>query len=275
MQYQLIVKRAALALIAVVLFAVLAPLASADSKNTTADRANPEARVAILDLNNVTDRLRDAGSSIQNRMDAATERVEERTKDADARINAEAEMRVETRMHTRDARIEARTNAGTDVRTRGAERAEEARDASAERFAETAVRLSAKVEARIDAYIERIAKRMHAAIERLDMFAVRIESRIEQLKERGVDTSESERLLEIAVEATADAEIAVNEAVIAARTTLDAELTRKSFQEVKQLFTAAKESLHEALMAYRDVVVSLKVAAGLSAEADASVDSTE
>ena len=118
-----------------------------------------------------------------------------------------------------------------------------------------------------------MAKRFRAAVERLETFAERLESRLAKLAERGIDTTEPDRLLDVAISLTAEAKVDIEAAIVAAKEITVSDTPRDALQEAKRLFAEAKMSLKEALKAYRDVVVAIKASAGLDTET--TVDSVE
>ncbi|NQV93291.1 hypothetical protein HQ403_02225 [Candidatus Kaiserbacteria bacterium] len=113
---------------------------------------------------------------------------------------------------------------------------------SEERLAE----LKEKKQERVANFLNNVKRKMDAAISRLLQLSERIESRIVKLEERGVDMTESRRLIGDAKNDIEKAKENIATSVENAREALAADLSRDSFGNVVSELTKAKENLRNA-----------------------------
>ncbi len=124
-----------------------------------------------------------------------------------------------------------------------------------ERKGERKVRLEERAKERVSKILERVFGRFEAFVVRYEGFATRIQSRIDKLDEKGVDTSEMKSLLKTAEESLDDsvAEIA------AAKDELEALVAGESSKEaIRAIVGDTKASLKETHMAFVATVKALK-----------------
>lgn len=120
-----------------------------------------------------------------------------------------------------------------------------------------------KIQERAFNFVEKVKERLEAAINRLEVLAQRIESRITKMKEAGISTTEAEKLLKIAKDKINKAE--ENVSLISLTTDLPtttssttSEILRSAFATSKSQIEQAKKDLKSAHAALVDVINSLK-----------------
>lgn len=110
----------------------------------------------------------------------------------------------------------------------------------------------------------KIAERLQAAVDRYNGMVERIESHIDKLKDRGVNTTEMEAKLAVAVDEISDAQDSVDALIVALETSVDDDATvKENFARVRDLIKETTEQLKEAHRALVEVIVSLKASAAL------------
>ncbi len=142
-----------------------------------------------------------------------------------------------------------------EVKTQIQEKRAEIKTNIEERKGEKKIKLEERAKDRVTKILERVFGRFEAFVARYEGFATRIQSRIDKLDEKGVDTSEMKALLNTAEESLEDsvAEIA------AAKDELDALVAGESSKEaIRAIVGEAKASLKETHAAFVAAVKSLK-----------------
>lgn len=258
----------------VLILALLAPLASAqeatstDAETNTSTTTNakevtpedPDTETKSVEEDSDTETVEEAQLRLQeirnnvieqrDRLLSPLRRDEASDKDAAKRaeiVRTQAQNASTTRDELREDRVEIREVQMEERQTERVERQEERRS-----------RLDAHVEARVRAYGERLERRYNAAIERLEGIALRIETRIEKLNERGIDTSEAERELQEAYGAIAAAQSQVGAAAASLEEILVSDSPRDALNESKILFQSAKETIRDAHGALVESIALLK-----------------
>jgi chromosome segregation ATPase len=224
-----------------------------DSDDTTVIKKRVQARPSLINVQKV--------DAQNDRIEKFTDKIEER--------------KLEIRSHANEEK-------DGEVRKRGTSTKEEA----SERKAERAERLSEKATERIEAYVEKITKRLNAALERIEKMIERVESRITKLEEkfvdRGLDLSESKRLLEVARTEVASARADVSAVEGAVEGALNTDAPKESFTAVRELIKSAAASVksaHAALVAavkeVKAVVEPLNTDNGDTKDTDDDDDNTD
>jgi hypothetical protein len=126
---------------------------------------------------------------------------------------------------------------------------------------------------RVNKYLNNINRKMDAAIDRLDTLIERIKSRIVKFEERGVDMSESKRLLEIANSDVRNAVESISTAETNAREALAGDPSRDTFGNVVSELTKTKESLRSAHTSLVQAIKAMK--ASFSGEKQERVEKEE
>lgn len=139
-------------------------------------------------------------------------------------------------------RAETGTNIRGDLQDRPNIRQQDLRDNSATRQAE----LRQRAVGRIKGVFDKILSRFQAALERLDKIAAKLQSRINKLKEKGIDVSNAESILE-----TCSTKKGLAEAAVADSKTRVAAIDASS-QTVRQSVKTAVDAIHSAKKAIRD-----------------------
>lgn len=144
-----------------------------------------------------------------------------------------------------------------EKRTELQEKREEMKANRDERQAERRVRLEESAKERVTKVVERVFGRFEAFVARYEGFAGRIQSRIDKLDEKGVDTDEMQNLLDKAEDSLED-----TVAVIAASKDEIKDLVEgeSSKEEIRAIVSEAKVSLKKTHTAFVEAVKSLKVA---------------
>jgi hypothetical protein len=201
-----------------------------------------------------TDAMRDR---VGERTDSMKERVEDRTDAMRMKMDQKRDAlhaRIETLKHnvsdrvdTQKARVEAKA-------TQLSDRLEEHRAKMAERKA----KLSERHQARILEHVKRLVHRLNAAIERMEILAGRVQSRIDKLTERGLDMADEQALLDTALSHIASAQTdvdALEEAVIAM---LESDEPREAYAKVKELVRTTIDSVKSAHKTLVEAIRSVK-----------------
>lgn len=124
-----------------------------------------------------------------------------------------------------------------------------------------------KMEEQVNKFTERLRERYDAAVNRLDVLTLRIESRIAKIKAVDIDVSEAEELLIDAKDKIATAKASIALIGTPETTTTDSTTStdsstvnalKNSFGETRAQVAKAKEDLKEAHAALVDVINGLK-----------------
>lgn len=118
--------------------------------------------------------------------------------------------------------------------------------------------LPKQVEERIRRFLSNAERKMNAAIERLEILGERVTSRTDKFEERGIDTSDARKLLDIARESIAEAREKLSVAIEEARIAFESDSPKTTFGEVVSTLAGAKENLREAHQSLIQVVQALK-----------------
>ena len=165
------------------------------------------------------------------------------------------------------ARLEMQKKALEERRENVQDKISDVRD----RFTQRKEELREDAKERIRAYFTRTIHRLTAAVERLESIADRVGSRIEKLKERGVDVRQAVTLLE-----TADAKIAEAKTMLSSlgNSITDAlsanEMVREKVQAVQEIIKKAKQSVMDAHKALVEAIAALRSASPTPSTSDSS-----
>jgi len=127
-----------------------------------------------------------------------------------------------------------------------------------ERIEERGEKLDERRKARIRAYVGRLLKRMDAALLRFEMFSDRINSRIAKFNERGVDTTEAERLLSEAHDDIINARAELQNVQDELEVALESENPKKAFRTARASFVSARDLIKEVHASLVRVIRALK-----------------
>jgi len=155
------------------------------------------------------------------------------------------------------------------------EEMKEKRDALSERRDEQRGKLREAAARRIESFFARMYKRFEAAVERLDQLAIRIGSRIEKLKERGIDTSKSESLLATGKTRIQEAKDILLDVKGTDTAITESDTPKDVFMNVRDELKRAKEALKEAHAALVQSIRALKASAGINKTDDESDDDSD
>src|SRR3989344_4298661 len=119
-----------------------------------------------------------------------------------------------------------------------------------------------KITERVNQFVTKIIERFNTAANRLDILVIRIESRIEKIEARDIDTTEAKGLLVIAKEKIDTAKTSISLITLPEITEDTASTTassiKKAFETTKIQIEQAKKDLKAAHTALVDVINSLK-----------------
>lgn len=162
------------------------------------------------------------------------------------RVREEVRNRIEERSENRE---EQRNTIKANIEARK----EEVKNAVQERREA----VEQKVLGRLEKFVSTIVTRFESATGRLETLSARIKSRIDKLNEAGIDTTDSQKLLD-----EANAKILLAKAEVAKIKPKADEVvsgdTRALYPELKEVVNTAKEAIKEAHSALIEVVKSLK-----------------
>jgi len=127
-----------------------------------------------------------------------------------------------------------------------------------ERIEERGEKLDERRKARIRTYVGRLLKRMDAALLRFEMFSDRINSRIAKFNERGVDTTEAERLLSEAHDDIINARAELQNVQDELEVALESENPKKAFRTARASFVSARDLIKEVHASLVRVIRALK-----------------
>ncbi|MCK5059545.1 MAG: hypothetical protein KAR00_00135 [Candidatus Pacebacteria bacterium] len=181
---------------------------------------------------------------------------------------------IEQKRETVREEIETRVRAlKIDVEQRqeeARERLEEQKEKITDQANETREEARRRIRHGIDVSLNQIVRRLLAAIDRAELLAGRIFSRIEKLKEEGVDTSDPEEHLTTAKAEIEEALVIVEKIPEAITDIVTADTLREAFEEARELVKEAKEKIHSVYSHLREAIKSLKeiVKLKLNAETD-------
>lgn len=209
--------------------------------------------------------IKNVRANLQGKRDVIKEaREEEKDIRQDVRSTIKAEANVDVRREMKDAEKERRA----DVREEKKEQREEIK----EKREEARGGLRARVHNLLRAHLGAIVNRLTVSLRYFDNMVKRMESRIQKLKDRGVDTTSVEASLATAVNliATAKTDVkAITDAVDAVADTSDSAALKEELREAITKATASVKAAHRALV---DTAHALIALVRVSAEADANVD---
>ncbi len=190
-----------------------------------------------------TDAVNERKEKINEQKDARQERFENRTEVLDER------------KEVREERTLKRTEVLEEKRKELETKKEEKKKEIEARKADLQNKVFTTQTERAQAFVQIMLRRFNATVERLESIGLRIESRIEKLKEDGIDTAESERHLEEARKQITSAEEMVV-ALPALSTdsdgnseTIRAQITeyRNAIEPIKRMLRGAHQSLVSAV----------------------------
>lgn len=175
-------------------------------------------------------------------------------------VNAQSiNLRLENR-----AEFEAKREMHLENRASVEARVEERRAKVLENRTEIKARLDARTQTRVGGHLDNIVNIFDRIVTRLETASDRIENRIEDFEEKGVDVSATVELF-----AEAEAELDDTKEVLAEiKADLEVELEKDevSRDQIKALVQTARESIQKTKKAYADVLVSLRADVGASNE---------
>jgi len=177
--------------------------------------------------------------------------------------NIRANIKDKIQGEVRDFKMEVRT----DLRsaTSGAERKDIIKDAR-EQKQEFRSNMKERLQALFRTHLGSAIARLNAALRHFDNFVERIESRIEKLKERGIDTASVETSLASSVSIIATAKVdvqALSDLLSSVSDTTDVETVKAAIRAAIEKATASVKAAHRSLV---------EVAKALSALVRASVE---
>lgn len=166
----------------------------------------------------------------------------------------------EKRQEHKEDRLEKRD----EVRENFREHRDEVKENISERraqFASTTALMKTKLTERVKEFVlaraEHFASLLDAMIARLEKLAERIQSRIDVLKDRGVDTTEAETALALAQDEIDEALTSVEALKEAVTKALESETPREALKETKPLAETTKTAIREAHTALVDAIQAL------------------
>lgn len=173
---------------------------------------------------------------------------------AEVRVNAggQGERRDMSKDGERRMDLEARIG---DMKTRIEGRGEEMREKFASSSAAFKARLEDGVKERVQKHADTIYLSLTAALDRLAAFETKVEARLDELADAGVDVSLSREKLAVAADVRADAAANIADLEADLEAALDGETSRS---EVVALVRAAREELASVRTAYAEVLIQIR-----------------
>ena len=127
--------------------------------------------------------------------------------------------------------------------------------------------MKARAREHMKKFLGQIIERLSAAVERAEKLIDRITSRIEKLKERGIDTTAAEGFLSDASGFIDQAKTTISSIPGAIDTAVASDELRGAFEGVRSLIEKAKGEIKSAYESIRKAIESLKLSAGVERQA--------
>jgi DNA repair exonuclease SbcCD ATPase subunit len=191
---------------------------------------------------------------IRSNNDPQTKRLREQMEEHEEKMEQKREMvreEVKNRVDALKADVEQR-------REEAKERLEEQREKMADRINESKDEARERIKHGMDISLNQIARRLLAAIDRAELLSGRIFSRIEKLKEEGVDTTEAETYLSTAKTEVEEAVSIVEKIPETITNVVNTGTIRDAFEEARSLILEAKNKIHDIYDNLREAIKILK-----------------